>query len=298
MLDRFRMVAEDGIITLQCKSDHSPILIAELRYGCYQVLPLAYHTKIYTAPTDFWHQALVYSSTRFCSNATDMYDDSSMLSKRPSEFFCSACTKYDSINSVPLPVSSRQYKNDFDLIHSDLLVPLIIESLRHPKYIISFLEHKTCYSHVNVLHKKSDVPLLIKAFPEKVNSQNQRYPRCFRTDQGGEFVNGDLEAYFKEKGVTHQQTEVYSHKSNGVAESYHQTQSAMIRPALEYAPLALWPEGYNWARYIENRLPHSPLNGITQHEALHKAKACISHLRPFYTLCYAHMENEKPPSDS
>ena len=54
MLGRFRMVAEDCIITVQCKSDHSPLVIAELMDECYQVLRLACHNEIYTAAADFW----------------------------------------------------------------------------------------------------------------------------------------------------------------------------------------------------------------------------------------------------
>ena len=37
MLGRFRVVAEDGIITVQGKSDHTYIVIAESMHGCYQV---------------------------------------------------------------------------------------------------------------------------------------------------------------------------------------------------------------------------------------------------------------------
>ena len=96
MRGRFRMIGEDGIITVQRKSDHCPVFIAELMQECYLVLPLARHHKIYTAATDFWHQALVHSSTRFCSTATDICTDGSILHKRPSEFFCPACVKYNS----------------------------------------------------------------------------------------------------------------------------------------------------------------------------------------------------------
>ena len=92
----------------------------------------------------------------------------------------------------------------------------------------------------------------------------QTYSRSFRSAQGGEYVNADLEAYFKEKGITQQQTAAYSHESNGLAEPYKQTLSAMVRPALEHAPPSLWAEAYNWACYIKHRLPHSPLNGITR----------------------------------
>ena len=144
---------------------------------------------------------------------------------------------------------------------------------------------------VNFLHKKSDAPRLIKAFCEKVKTQTQRYPRSFRTDQAGEFVNGDLEAYFKKKGITQQQTAAYSHESNGIAERNNQTLSAIVRPALEHAPPSFWAEAYNWACYIKNRLPHSALNGIPPYDALYSAKPCISQLRPFYTKCYPHIDN-------
>ena len=156
--------------------------IAELMHGYYQVLALAHHNKIYTAATDFWQQALGHSSTRFCTNAADIYGDGSILLKRPSEFFCPACAKNNSKHSVPLPVSSPQSKNPFNLIQSDLLGPLSFESLWRRKYMLTFVEDKTRYSEVNFLHKKSDAPRLIKAFCEKVNTQTQRYPRSFRTD--------------------------------------------------------------------------------------------------------------------
>ena len=72
----------------------------------------------------------------------------------------------------------------------------------------------------------------------------------------------------------------------------------MVRPALEHAPPSLWAEAHNWACYIKNRLPHSALNGITPYEALYNAKPSISHLRPFYTKCYTHIDKEKRLSGS
>ena len=65
MLGRFGMVGEDGIIRVERKCVHAPVFKAELMHGFYQVLPLACHNQIYTAATEFWHQALGYSATRF-----------------------------------------------------------------------------------------------------------------------------------------------------------------------------------------------------------------------------------------
>ena len=128
MLRRFRMVGEDGIIPVRNKSDHSPLFIASLMHGCYHVLPIARHKKFYTAATDFWHHALGHSSTRFWRTATDIDTDGSILPKRTSEFFCAACAKYNSKYAVPLPGLNAQFRNPCNLIQSDLLEPLSVES--------------------------------------------------------------------------------------------------------------------------------------------------------------------------
>ena len=89
-------------------------------------------------------------------------------------------------------------------MHSHLLVLLSVESRGHHKYMLTFVEDKTGYLEVNFLHMKSDAARLIKALCDKVNTQTQRYTRAFRTVYRGELVNGDLEAYGKEKAITQQ----------------------------------------------------------------------------------------------
>ena len=84
MLGQFRMVGEDGSITVQYKYDPFPVFIAKLMHECYQVLPLAPHDKIYTAATDSCHQGFTYLSTHFCSTATDIYAHSCILHRRQS----------------------------------------------------------------------------------------------------------------------------------------------------------------------------------------------------------------------
>ena len=70
----------------------------------------------------------------------------------------------------------------------------------------------------------------------------QRYPWSFHTDQRGLFLNADLEWYFIEEDIMHQQTAAYYHEYNGVVEYYKQTLSAMVRPAHEHAPPSLGAE--------------------------------------------------------
>jgi len=168
----------------------------------------------------------------------------------------------------------------FDLVHSDLMGPFKVESLGKRKYMFTFVENTTRYAEVHFLYEKSDATRFIKAFCEKVKTSTERYPRSFRTDQGGEYVNKELETYFKSNGIKHQTTAAYSQKSNGTAERYNQTLTSMVRSSLKDVPPFLWVEAFNWAAYLKNRLPHSALNGKTSFKALFNTKATISPLRP------------------
>ena len=162
--------------------------------------------------------------------------------------------------------------------------------------MLSFVADKIRYDEVNFLHRKSDAPPHIHLFGKMVHTLAQRYHRSFHTDQGGEFVNGDLEAYIEEKRITQKQTTSYSPESNDIAERCTQTLSAIAPPAHEHAPPSLWAEANNWACYIKNGLPHSALNRITPYKALYNVKPYISYLRPSYTECYAHNDQEQRPS--
>ena len=117
MLGHFRMIGQHDMIIVQRKSDRLPLLIGQLMQGCYQVPPLRRHNEIYTAATDFWHQALAHSSPHFCSNTGDIFGDACMLPWGTNEFFCPACATYKSEYGVPMAIPSPQSENLFHLIH-------------------------------------------------------------------------------------------------------------------------------------------------------------------------------------
>ena len=292
-LGRFRMVGEDGVINIIQKVDKAIVFSASLQCGSYQVHPIVRHGKIYIAATDFWHLALGHTSTYFRFDAKELYEDGSILPKRPSHYWCPTFSKYNSKQVVSTSAENPKATKPFDLVHSDLMGPFKVESLGRRKYVLTFVGNATRYSEVNFLHKKSDTSRFIKAFCEKVKTQTERYPRAFRTNQGGEFDNKDLALYFKERGIKHQTAAPYLHESNGTTERYNLTLTNVVRPALEDVPPSLSTEAFSWACYLTNRLPHSALNGKTSFEVLFNIKPTISHLRLFYSKCFVHIPEEK-----
>jgi len=137
--------------------------------------------------------------------------------------------------------------------------PFKVESMGCKKYMISLIDDFTRYAEVNLLFKKSDASRVLQTFCEKINTQTKRYPRSFRTDQGGEYIHTELTDYIESKGIQHLITAAYSPESNGVAERYNQTLTNMVRPSLDNVLASLWAEAFNWACYVKNRLPYSAL---------------------------------------
>ena len=61
----FCMFGKDGIISVKVNSDDSVILQATLEHDAYQVFSIIQHGQIYITSTDFRHQALGHSFTRY-----------------------------------------------------------------------------------------------------------------------------------------------------------------------------------------------------------------------------------------
>jgi len=77
----FYIFGKDGIISVKMNSDDSVVLQATLEPSAYQVFHIVQYGQIYITGTDFWHQALGHSSTRYWSNAKDIYADGDILPK-------------------------------------------------------------------------------------------------------------------------------------------------------------------------------------------------------------------------
>jgi len=230
---------KDGIISVKMNSDDSVVLQATLEHGAYQVFPIIQHGQIYITGTDFWYQALGHNFTRYWSNAKHIYADGDILPKQLSHFWCFQYATYNSKEQAHKPVDGLRYKKSFDLVHTDLMRPFKVESMGCKKYMISLIDDFTRYAEVNFLFKKSDASCILQAFCEKINTQTKRYPRSFRSDQGGKYINAELTDDFESKGIQHLVTAAYSPESNGVAERYNQTLTNMVRPFLDNVPASL-----------------------------------------------------------
>jgi transposase InsO family protein len=97
------------------------------------------------------------------------------------------------------------------------------------------------------------------------------------------------------EGIENQHTMPYTTQQNGVVERKNRTLKEMENCMLQSNSLALklWVEVINCATYIQNRVPHKSLKGITPFEAWCGKKPKVSHFRIFGCRARAHIPSDK-----
>lgn len=190
---------------------------------------------------------------------------------------CKICTK-------PFNEDNALFTSSvLDLIHTDICGPFRIPSQSGSVYFITFTDDFSRYMTTYFLKKKSDAPKVLKEFVASSEKQTGKKVKCIRSDNGREYVNCELNEFFKSKGIIHQRSVSYTPQQNGVAERANRTLVEMARCMLEESklPQYLWSEAINTATYIRNRSPTKVLKDKTPHECWFGYKPSVKHMRAF-----------------
>ena len=262
------LTAENDWILITNKPNKAPIFKARRIQGLFRVSALIERGIAYMSSAQFWHECLGHSSVQSWNDASSRYSDGHLLPSRPSKFFCESCAKANSRNIPPPGITDKRSDKPYELVHTDLAGPFSVQSLGGKSYYMTFIDDYSRFAEIRFLSKKSEAVQALKDFCEKVHTTTKQYPRNFRSDRGGEYINKVWSDYCNDKGITHQPTPAYSPQSNGVAERFNLTIANMSRIALLHAPRYLWGEALNSAVYLRNRLPHTVLQGKSLYEVL------------------------------
>lgn len=113
--------------------------------------------------------------------------------------------------------------------------------------------------------------------------------KAVRSDNGLEFVGSQCQNLFKEHGILHHRTCIYTPQQNGVVERKHRHLIQVARALLFQVGLSqkFWGESVLAAAYLINRLPTSVLKWQTPYEILHNKKPSYELLKVFGCLCYS-----------
>ena len=152
---------------------------------------------------------------------------------------------------------------------------------------ITFKDEATASRRVYFMSSKAQVPATVKKFLDWMEKASGHKALSFRSDNGTEYVNKDLEAHLESLGVDHEFSPPYTKQANGMAERENRTLKDTMRTLLFNADLTqverclLWCEAMAMAAYIRNRVPNRNRTDSTPYELLYGKKPKVGHLRVF-----------------
>ncbi|KAH9751779.1 Integrase catalytic domain-containing protein [Citrus sinensis] len=169
-----------------------------------------------------------------------------------------------------------------DLIHSDVWESSDI-SMGGAKYMVTFIDDYSRRCWVYPIKKKSDVFPVFKEYKARVELESGKKIKYLRTDNGGEYTDGEFLVFCKQEGIQRQFTVAYTPQQNGVAKRMNRTLTERIRAMLRTAgiPNSFWAEVAKTACYIVNRSPSTKIGLKTAMEMWTGKPTDYSYLHAF-----------------
>lgn len=161
---------------------------------------------------------------------------------------------------------------------------------------MTFIDDYSRCCAVYFMKHKSEAFSKFKEFEAEVEKESTEKICKLRTDNGGEYLSQEFEAYLKSRGIKHELTVPYSPEQNGVAERMNRTLVESARAMIAHAglPNSYWAEAIATAAYIRNRMPTTAIKeNVTPYEKWYGRKPIVTHLKVFGCVAYAHIPDMK-----
>jgi GAG-pre-integrase domain/Integrase core domain len=136
---------------------------------------------------------------------------------------CEACIQAKLHHQSFPKLSNNRAGKPGDLTHSDLWGPARTTSIGGLQYYISFIDDHLRRITIKFLKEKLEAQQQIQNYVAWIENQLNRLPKAFKFDNGGEFIDQDLQKWLAEKGIESKFTAPHSPQQHGMAEWLNQT---------------------------------------------------------------------------
>lgn len=130
---------------------------------------------------------------------------------------CEICSRAKSCR-LPFKPSDTKTTEILELIHSDVMGDMEIQSIGHARYCVTFIDDFSRKVFVVFLKHKSKVFDEFKKFKSFVQKQTGKSIKKFRSDSGGEYESNAFKKFLDDAGIQHQLTVPYTPQQNGLKE--------------------------------------------------------------------------------
>ena len=206
---------------------------------------------------------------------------------------CKGCALGKSYRK-PFPNCGRRRASMIgEIVHSDLCGPMSIQSLTGSLYYILFHDDASGFRVIYFIKKKSETFACFKKYSARLFNETGKVILTLRSDNGGEYVNEDLQTHLATNGIRHETCAPYTPQQNGVSERSNRTLMESARSILQEKdlPRDLWAEAVNTAVYVNNRI-HGSTTTTTPYEMWYGRKPDVSYFRIFGTFAYVHIPDD------
>ncbi|GJU14068.1 retrovirus-related pol polyprotein from transposon TNT 1-94, partial [Tanacetum coccineum] len=124
--------------------------------------------------------------------------------KYQKDHLCSACALGKSKKHSHKPKAKDSIQEKLYLLHMDLCEPMRIQSINRRKYILVIVDDYSRFTWMKFLRSKDEVSEFMIKFLKMIQVRLNETIRNIRTDNGTEFVNQTLRAYYEEVEISHQ----------------------------------------------------------------------------------------------
>ncbi|GKB43460.1 retrovirus-related pol polyprotein from transposon TNT 1-94, partial [Tanacetum coccineum] len=171
------------------------------------------------------------------------------------DHICSACERGKSKKASHPPKLVPSDHSKFELLHMDLCSPMRVASISGKKYILVIVDDFSRYTWVYFLRSKDETPEIIKKFIAQAQLSYKAKVCKIRTDNGTEFKNATLKAYYEKLGIMQQFLIILTPQQNGVVERRNHTLVEAARTMLIFSrlPEFLWAEAVATACFTQHR---------------------------------------------
>ncbi|GJY02420.1 retrovirus-related pol polyprotein from transposon TNT 1-94 [Tanacetum coccineum] len=173
------------------------------------------------------------------------------------DHLCSACQLGKSKKHTHKPKTKNTNLEVLNTLHMDLCGPMRVQTINGKKYILVIVDDYSRFTWVKFLRSKDETPEVVIKFLKQIQVGLNKTIRYIRTDNGTEFVNKDLTAYYERVGIFHQKTVPRTPQQNGVVERRNRTLVEAARTMLIFSKALPNPRcfyGQKWVERVSNSI--------------------------------------------
>ncbi|GJU33559.1 integrase, catalytic region, zinc finger, CCHC-type containing protein [Tanacetum coccineum] len=207
--------------------------------------PICLMSKATSTKSWLWHRRLSHLNFGTINDLTklDLVDGLPKF-KYGKDHLCSACERGKSKKASHPPKLIPSDYSKLELLHMDLCGPMRVASVNGKKYILVIVDDFSRFTWVYFLRSKDETPEIIKKFIAQAQLNYKAKVCKIRTDNGTEFKNATLKAYYEKLGIMQQFSIARTPQQNGVVERRNRTLVEAARTMLIFLrlPEFLWAE--------------------------------------------------------